>query len=127
MTTKRRVLLVDDEISIIKTIGKRLEVEGYEVLIAMDGEEALKIARKECPDVIVLDLMLPKVDGFDVCKQLKQKGDYNEIPIITVFSGRGNDSDAQRCLDLGAAAYVTKGQGATPLIEKIQSLLKQVD
>ena len=111
MPEKRRVLLVDDEISIIKMIGKRLEIEGYEVLIAMDGEQALQLARTEHPDIIVLDLMLPKVDGFKICEQLKEKRDAKDIPIITIFSGRGSDDDAQRCKELGAAAYVTKGEG----------------
>jgi len=127
MITKRRVLLVDDELSIIKMIGKRLEVEGFEVLIAMDGEQALQMARTEHPDVIVLDLMLPKLDGFKICEQLKKKDNAMDIPIITIFSGRGSDIDAQRCMDLGAAAYVTKGEGATPLIQKIRTLLSELD
>lgn len=120
---KWRVLLVDDEPSIIKMVSKRLEVEGYEVSVAVDGQEAIEKARSLLPDLIILDLMLPKVNGFDVCAELKQHQRSQEIPIITVFSGDSNTADADRILDLGAAAYVTKGQGAAPLMEKVKSLL----
>ena len=120
---KWRVLLVDDEPSIIKMVSKRLEVEGYEVYVAVDGQEAIEKARSLLPDLIILDLMLPKVNGFDVCAELKQHQRSQEIPIITVFSGDSNTADANRILDLGAAAYVTKGQGAAPLMAKVKSLL----
>jgi CheY-like chemotaxis protein len=120
---KRRVLLVDDEPSIIKMVGKRLELEGFEVLVAVDGQEAIEKALASPPDIIVLDLMLPKISGFDVCERLKQSQQAKEIPIIAIFSGRGKEGDAERCKKLGAAAYVPKGHGASPLIEEIKSLL----
>lgn len=120
---KRKILLVDDEPSIIKTIGKRLEIEGYEVIVAMDGEEALAKAKSEKPDLIVLDLMLPKINGFEICEQLKKDRQSREIPVVTIFTGRGNDEDKDKCLKLGAAAYVTKGQGSTPLLAQIKALL----
>ena len=122
-SNKRKVLLVDDEPSIIKTIGKRLEIEGFQVIIAMDGEEALAKAQSEKPDLVVLDLMLPKVNGFEICAQLKKDRQSKEIPIVTIFSGLGNEEDKDRCLALGAAAYITKGKGAGPLIEQIKALL----
>ena len=120
---KRRVLLVDDEPSIIKMVGKRLEIEGFEVLVAMDGKEALEKAQAEHPDLIILDLMLPAIDGFEVCAALKRNQSSKDTPVITVFSGKGTEEDAERCRQLGAAAYVTKGQGATPLIAQIKTLL----
>ena len=123
---KWRILLVDDEPSIIKMVGKRLEIEGFEVSVALDGEQALEKARTEHPDLIVLDLMLPKVDGFTICQTLKQHQTAREIPIIAIFSGKAQPEDAERCRKLGAAAYVPKGYGAAPLIEKIRSLLSQV-
>ena len=124
MSDKRlKVLLVDDEPSIIKTVGKRLELEGFEVIIAKDGEEAFAKAETEHPDVIVLDLMLPKVNGFDVCAKLKRNKQSKDIPVITIFSGQGSPEDEVRCLELGAAAYVAKGYGATPLIAQIKALL----
>lgn len=123
---KWRVLLVDDEPSIIKTIGKRLEVEGFEVLVAMDGQEALEKAQTQHPDLIILDLMLPTLSGFEICAKLKQDRHSQEIPIITVFSGKGSPADAERCRQLGAAAYVAKGQGAAPLLTEIRTLLGKV-
>lgn len=122
-SNKRKILLVDDEPSIIKTVGKRLEIEGFEVIIAMDGEEALAKAQSEKPDLVVLDLMLPKVNGFDVCAQLKKDRQSKEIPVVTIFSGRGSEEDKDQCLALGAAAYVTKGRGASELIQQIKALL----
>ena len=123
---KWKVLLVDDEPSIIKMITKRLEFEGYEVLIAMDGQEAIEKARSESPDVIILDLMLPKVNGFEVCAELKQHQRSREIPIITIFSGDSSAEDQARCLKLGAAACVTKGRGASPLMAQVKELLAGV-
>ena len=123
---KWKILLVDDEPSIIKMVGKRLEVEGFEVLIAIDGEEAIRKATTEHPDVIVLDLMLPKMDGFQVCQTLKKDRAAKDIPIITVFSGRADDKDKARCRTLGAAAYVDKGHGATPLVDAIRNLLSHM-
>jgi len=122
---KWRVLLVDDEPSIIKTVGKRLEVEGYEVLVAIDGQEAIEKAKTMRPDVIILDLMLPTINGFDVCAQIKQHQRSQEIPIITAFSGKGSPEDEEKCRQLGAAAYVPKGQGANPLIDQIKALLQE--
>ena len=120
---KRRILLVDDEPSIIKIIGKRLEVEGFEVVTAVDGQEALAKAQAESFDIVVLDLMLPKVNGFEVCAALKQHQRAKDVPIIAIYSGRGDQGDADRCLALGAAAYVRKGQGAGPLLTEIRTLL----
>lgn len=128
MEKKRwKVLLVDDEPSIIKMVGKRLEVEGFQVIVAMEGEEALAKAEAERPDVIVLDLMLPKVNGFDICAKLKQNQRAGDIPVIAVFSGRGTVEDEKRCRKLGAAAYVSKGQGqgAGVLVAQIKALLDQ--
>ena len=122
---KWRILLVDDEPSILKMVGKRLEVEGFEVLVAADGEEALKTAQTKHPDLIVLDLMLPKVDGFTICETLKRNQTSRDIPIIAIFSGRAQPEDAERCKKLGAASYVSKGHGATPLVDEIRNLLSQ--
>ena len=125
--SKRRILLVDDEIGILKTVGKRLEVEGFEVVTATNGPEAIEKALACRPNLIVLDLMLPGQSGFEVCELLKQDRNAKAIPIITVFSGRSSQEDADRCLELGAAAYVQKGRGATALVAEIKTLLDQAD
>lgn len=120
---QRRVLLVDDEPSIIKMVSKRLQMEGFEVIVAMDGPEAVEKARTEKPDLIVLDLMLPTMNGFDVCKLLKQEQSAKEVPIIAMFTGKGDPGDEERCLAAGAAAYVTKNQGTSTLLAHVKTLL----
>ena len=125
MTARRRVLLVDDEPSIIKVVGKRLEVAGYEVLTAMDGDEGLTKARLGKPDVIVLDLMMPKVNGFEVCAALKKDPKYQHIPVV-IFTGKGRPMDEQLCRECGANAYITKPHKPEELIEQIEALLAHV-
>ena len=92
MSEKPRLLLVDDEPSIVKMVGKRLEVEGFDVLIAMDGQEALNKAQSEQPDLIILDLMLPKLNGYEVCTMLKQDTRHQHIPIV-IFTAKTQEKD----------------------------------
>ena len=123
MTDKKfRVLLVDDEPSIVKMVGKRLEVEGFDVLIAMDGQEGLTKAQTEHPALIILDLMLPKLNGYEVCTMLKQDTRYQKIPIV-MFSAKAQDKDEKLGMECGADAYVRKPFRAQELIETIRSLL----
>ena len=125
MGARRRVLLVDDEPSIIKVVGRRLEIAGYEVLTAMDGDEGLTKARLGNPDVIVLDLMMPKINGFEVCAALKKDPKYQQIPVI-IFTGKGRLMDEQLCRECGANAYITKPHKPQELIEQIEALLAHV-
>ena len=104
-------------------MGKRLEVEGYDVLTAVDGQEALDKVTTQHPDLIVLDLMLPKLNGFEVCARLKQDARSRQIPIV-IFTGKGQPGDEARCRECGADAYITKVDGAG-LIQKVKALLKQ--
>ena len=122
---KRRVLVVDDEASITKVVGKRLEVAGYEVLIAVDGQEGLTKAKLGKPDVIILDLMMPKMNGFEVCAAMKQDPQLKHIPII-IFTGKGQGMDEQLSRECGADAYITKPHKAEDLIEQIEVLLGHV-
>ena len=122
---RRRVLLVDDEPAIIKVIGKGLEAAGYEVLSAMDGEDAMTKAQLGHPDVIILDLMLPKKSGFEVCAALKKDPQFQRIPII-IFTGKGQEMDEKLCRELGADAYITKPHASKALIEQIEALLANV-
>jgi len=124
---KRRILLIDDEPTMVKTVGKRLEVSGYEVLIAMDALEALTKARSENPDIIVLDMNLPTMNGFEICRALKQDSSINQIPII-IFTSQAAEMgfDEQWCHDVGASAYVAKHEGGVPvLLEQIKKLLSK--
>ena len=122
MADRYRILLVDDEPSIVKMVGKRLEVEGFEVLIAMDGQEGLDKARAERPDLIVLDLMLPKLNGYEVCTMLKQDTRYQGIPVV-LFTAKAQEKDEKLGMECGANAYVKKPFRAQELLEKIRALL----
>ena len=119
---KLRVLLVDDEPSIIKMVGKRLEVSGYEVVTASDGEDGLTKARLGRPDVVILDLMLPKMNGMEVCATLKQDHAYKHIPVI-IFTARRQEMDEKLCRECGADAYITKAQQSKALLEQVEALL----
>lgn len=116
-----RILVVDDEKTIVKGLKFSLEKEGYEVLAAYDGAEALSLFKKENPDLIVLDLMLPEVDGFEVCRRIR-KG--SEVPII-MLTARGEDIDKILGLELGADDYVTKPFNPRELTARIKAILRR--
>ena len=122
MPDRFRILLVDDEPSIVKMVGKRLEVEGFDVLIATDGQDGLTKARTQSPDLIVLDLMLPKLNGYEVCTMLKQDSRYQKIPVV-MFTAKAQEKDEKLGLECGANAYVRKPFRAQELLGKIRSLL----
>ena len=122
MAEKPKILLVDDEPSIVKMVGKRLEIAGFEVSIAMDGQEGLTKAQAEKPHLIILDLMLPKLNGYEVCTMLKQDTRYQQIPVI-IFTAKTQDKDEKMATDCGANAFVRKPFRAEELLEIIQKLL----
>ena len=121
---KLRVLFVDDEPGILKMVGKRLEIAGFEVVTAVDGEDALAKSFAVQPDLVVLDLMLPKISGLKVCPQLKQDPRTAQIPVI-IFTGKDQDVDQETCRRSGADSYVPKALGADVLISEVRSLLKK--
>ena len=120
----KRLLLVDDEKDLLETVRFRLEANGYEVIPAYDGKEALTKAKTEKPDLIILDLMLPKLDGYKVCGLLKRDAKYRHIPII-LFTARAQESDRKMGEEVGADAYVTKPFEPQTLLGKISELLKE--
>jgi len=103
----KKVLLVEDEKNVILGVRTCLDAVGYDVEIVEDGEEALNSVNREHPDLILLDLLLPKVDGFEVLKTLKDKEDTSKIPVI-VLTAKAEEEDRQRAMDLGADNYMTK-------------------
>ncbi len=121
---KKKILLVDDEPQIVELVKMLLEANDYEVLTAYDGQEGLEKARKEKLDLIIIDSMLPKIDGLKVCALLKKDAQYSSIPII-IFSGRANESDMELGQEVGADAYITKSFNKQFLLEKIKELLKE--
>ena len=122
--SKKRILVVDDEVELIKAIQIRLEQAGYEALFAYDGQQGLEKAHKEKPDLIILDLMLPKMDGYKVCALLKKDTKYTKIPII-MLTARAQETDEKLGLELGADAYITKPFQHEVVVAKIKELLKE--
>jgi len=120
---KKKILLVDDEKDLVETLTFRLEANEYEVVKAYNGQEGLDKARKEKPDLIILDLMLPKIDGYKVCRMLKFDEKYKKIPII-MFTARAREEDRKMGEEVGADAYITKPFEPQALLGKIQELLK---
>ncbi len=103
----KKVLLAEDEKNVILGVRTCLDAVGYDVEIVEDGEEALNSVKREHPDLILLDLLMPKVDGFEVLKELKGKEETSKIPII-VLTAKAEETDRQRAMDLGADNYMTK-------------------
>nr|YP_009394238.1 putative transcriptional regulator OmpR [Rhodomela confervoides]ARW62800.1 putative transcriptional regulator OmpR [Rhodomela confervoides] len=120
---KEKILIVDDEISIRRILETRLSMIGYEVVSASDGEEALNIFRQEYPTLVVLDVMMPKLDGYGVCQELRKESD---VPII-MLTALGDVSDRITGLELGADDYIVKPFSPKELEARIRSVLRRID
>lgn len=120
MATK--ILIVDDEEDIAFSVARRLTASGYEAICAEDGVEGLRRAQTENPDLIILDLMLPKMDGYKVCRLLKFDERYKRIPII-MLSARSQEADIALGRETGAECYMTKPFDSGELLAKIAELL----
>jgi two-component system KDP operon response regulator KdpE len=118
---KTRILIVDDELSILKYLRANLKAEGYEVLMAMDGVQALQTLEAELPDLVVLDIMMPGMDGFEVCRRLRE---WSQLPII-MLSARADESDKVQCLNLGADDYITKPFGKGEFIARVRAVMRR--
>jgi two-component system alkaline phosphatase synthesis response regulator PhoP len=119
---RKRILVVDDEVYIAHILEFSLGMEGYEVITATSGQEALAQADRENPDLIVLDILMPDMDGYEVCRRLRADERYAETPIILLTAKHGEE-DRARGLQLGASAYITKPFRPVELIDRIRSLL----
>lgn len=104
---KKKILVVDDEAFIQRSLQFVLKKTGHKIIMAANGEEALEKAKAEKPDLIFLDIMMPKKDGFEVCKELKEDDELKNIHII-MLTGKGRDQDRQKGLELGANEFLTK-------------------
>ena len=118
----KKILVVDDEPNIIAMLKNRLAASGYEVITAADGMEALDMARSESPDLIILDIMLPKMDGYKVCAMLKFDVQYMSTPII-MLTARANESDRKIGEELGVEDYIVKPFDGKKLVERVNQLL----
>ena len=121
--SNKRILVVDDEVDLVEIIRFSLELEGYDVLIAYNGEEALNQARKENPDLVLLDLMLPKLDGYNVCRLLKYDEKYKHIPIL-MLTAKTQEKDRATGMETGANEYITKPFDMDELMKKVKNYLR---
>jgi len=119
------VLVVDDEADLVRILQFGLQSIGYHVETASDGQEALKKAREMKPDIILLDLMLPKLDGYKVCRLLKFDERYKNIPII-ILSARTQEGDQLLAMEMGANRFITKPYDFQEVLGHIEALLKSV-
>jgi DNA-binding response OmpR family regulator len=121
---QKKILVVDDEVDLVRTIQFSLELEGYKVLVSYNGEDALAQARKENPDLILLDIMLPKLDGYKVCRFLKFDEQYKHIPIL-MMTAKTQEKDKLMGKETGANEYITKPFDMDELMEKVKRYLNQ--
>ena len=121
---KGKILVVDDEIYIVHILDFSLGMEGYQVLTALDGEQAVERAQAEKPDLIVLDIMMPKLDGYETCKALKSKAETKDIPVI-LLSAKGRNVDQKTGFEVGADDYITKPFSPRKLVDRINAILGQ--
>ena len=121
---KGKILVVDDEIYIVHILDFSLGMEGYEVITALDGEQALERMKSERPDLVVLDIMMPKLDGYEVCKAIKSNPSTKQTPVI-LLSAKGRNVDQKLGFDVGADDYITKPFSPRKLVERINQLLGQ--
>jgi len=119
----KKVLVVDDEKKIVDIIAFNLEKEGYEVVKAFDGEQGLSLALKESPELVLLDIMMPKMDGFEVCKKIREK---SQVPII-MLTAKAEEIDKVLGFELGADDYVTKPFGVRELMARVKANLRRHD
>ena len=122
--SKEKILVVDDEQDLVKLIRYHLEKEGYKVISAYNGEDALFLTRKERPDLIILDLMLPGIDGLEICKKLKADQELAHTAII-MLTAKGEESDITMGLKLGADDYMTKPFSPKELVARVQAVLRR--
>ncbi len=120
---KTHILVVDDDSAISRLLSTNLRARGYEVTAVIDGIEALEAVEMEFVDLIILDIMMPKLDGVEVCRRIRE---WSRVPII-MLSARGDETDKVKCLELGADDYLTKPFGIAELMARIKTALRHSD
>jgi DNA-binding response OmpR family regulator len=122
MAEQKHILVIDDDRGTLRTMQARLEQEGYDVLIADDGLAGLETARNKRPDLIILDVMLPRLNGYKICRFLKYDESFKHIPIIMV-SAKSDQSEVDLGMEVGADLYITKPFEPDALMEQVHSQL----
>jgi DNA-binding response OmpR family regulator len=121
MPKRATILIVDDEPHVLKLVKANLESSGYKVLTAGDGEEAIRTVDRELPDLVILDLMLPRVDGYAVCRRIRE---FSKVPVI-MLTARSAQVDLIHGFEVGADDYLTKPFSATELVMRVQAVLRR--
>lgn len=119
---KGKILVVDDEVNITQILEFSIGAEGFDVITAQNGEEAIEKARREQPDLIILDIMMPKIDGYEACRILKANPLTKHIPVV-LLTAKGREVDKRLGYEVGATDYIVKPFSPNKLIEKIHRLL----
>jgi DNA-binding response OmpR family regulator len=125
-TVARKILVVDDEEVLLETMAYNLEQAGYQVITVSDGASALEAARREKPDLIILDIMLPEMDGLEVCRQLRRENSTATTPIM-MLTAKSDEIDKVVGLEVGADDYVTKPFGRRELLARVRALLRRAE
>ena len=120
----KKILIADDEPNIVAAVEFLLQRGGYEVHVARDGDEALKLVEATHPDLVLLDVMMPQKSGYEVCMRIRERADWRHIKII-MLSAKGRDAEVSKGLSMGADIYVTKPFSTRELMDKIRDLLGQ--
>ncbi len=121
-----KILVVDDEKDIVDLVAYNLEKEGFSVIRAYDGEKALDLAKAQGPDLVILDLMLPRIQGMEVCKRLRNSDRTSSLPII-MLSAKGEEIDKVLGLEIGADDYITKPFSVRELLARVKAVLRRAD
>jgi DNA-binding response OmpR family regulator len=119
----KKILIVDDEVDVVEVVEMLLETEGYEVIKAYNGKEALEVVEEITPDLIILDIMMPEIDGVEVCKRMRSMEKLKEIPIV-MFSAKLSAIDKKESFDAGADGFITKPFNARGFISGIKTYLE---
>lgn len=121
---KKKILVVDDDKEILMLVSARFSALGFQVLLAHNGKEGLKIAETEKPDLILLDVMLPEMDGFEVCSTLKSNPKFKNIPIV-MLTGLNQVNDVKIAIEKGANSYISKPFDSQQLVDVVERLIKE--
>jgi two-component system alkaline phosphatase synthesis response regulator PhoP len=119
---KGKILVVDDEVNITQILEFSIGAEGYEVITALNGEDAIETARRELPDLIILDVMMPRIDGYEACRILKANPLTKNIPVI-LLTAKGRDIDKRLGFEVGAIDYIVKPFSPNKLVDRVHELL----
>ncbi|MFH1791257.1 MAG: response regulator [Candidatus Omnitrophota bacterium] len=125
MPLKGKVLIIDDEPDLLETMSYRLSTAGYDIMTALDGATGLNRAAQDRPDLVILDVMMPGADGFEILKKLKETKETRDIPVIVFSCGRQEEEWAKRSLSLGASGYIVKPFESDALLFTVDKFVKR--